>query len=164
MKEGAGSPSPDLMVHGEHAQGRHEPEKRGMDLRSCRRCPRIRGAGCRLWARADGCILRFWESHRKGSKSEEKGERQDVCASVSYLFMVGACLKKKVCLSFCPADCSVCWRLCCAPFQPTSPHPPSASFPPVAFPLKDVWRARADQVGRGLCRWWGDSTPALSIA
>lgn len=53
MGEGAGSSSADLTVRGEHTQGRREPEKGGTDLPSCRRSPRIRGAGCRPWAGAD---------------------------------------------------------------------------------------------------------------
>lgn len=34
----------------------------------------------------------------------DRGKIEDMCASVSCLSVVGACLEKKVCLSFCPVD------------------------------------------------------------
>lgn len=54
-EEGAGFPTPRP-----RAQGRHEPERGGTDLRACRRCPWISGAGGSPLAGSDGWILRFW--------------------------------------------------------------------------------------------------------
>lgn len=89
----------------------------------------------------------------------EKEKIDDVCASGSCLFTIGSCLEgveKKVCLSFWPADSAVpVGGPCGAPFPIHLSHPllliPLSPQPPP----KDIWRARPDQVGRGLSRWRG---------
>ena len=83
---------------------------------------------------------------------------------VSCLYTVSACLKKKVCLSFCPAD-SVASLGASAVSLSSPPLPiPFGFFFSCCFPPKGRLEGKSNQVGRGLRRWRGDSTPALSTA
>ena len=59
----------------------------------------VRALGWGTWV--DHAVWVIQSERVGGGREREKID--DVCASVSCLFMVGACLKKKVCLSFCPA-------------------------------------------------------------
>lgn len=71
------------------------------------------------------------------------------------------CVSGEKGVSFCPADSGANVGVSAVPtLHPTSPLAPPASYLASATPSKDVWRARPDQVGRGLRRW-GLSQPRL---
>ena len=95
----------------------------------------------------------------------DRGKTEDMCASVSCLSVVGACLEKKVCLPFCPVDSVACVGAPAVPFF----RPPLLTtfllLPLPLLPTKGHLEDESRPGGEGVVQvGGGDSVQSLFVA